>query len=391
MEVVRRLRGISDALLAIALTVLVQAEIWLSPGPDPDEIPIMVFPGGQATGALAALLFTLSLAWRQRFPMVVLLLAFPAVATSATSSLDARISLTAAFMVATYSAGAHTRGRSALMAAGGVAGLVLLAIARSSTGVEEASDVVLPLTFMAGPWLAGLAIRERRDRELVLEERAAILERERDEHARVTVAEERARIAREMHDIVAHAMSVIVLQARGARRMIAGDPDAARDALDAIESTSSQALAEMRQMLGLLRDDDDAPRAPDPGLAELDGLVAQLREAGLQVDVDVEGAPTDLPAGLDRAAYRILQEALTNVLRHADAANASVTIAYRPDGLELTVHDPGAPAVEGSSDGRGILGMRERAATFGGTLDAGPDAAGGFSVRASLPLPVGPE
>jgi signal transduction histidine kinase len=173
--------------------------------------------------------------------------------------------------------------------------------------------------------------------------------------------------------------------------MIAGDPDAARDALDAIESTSSQALAEMRQMLGLLRDDDDAPRAPDPGLAELDGLVAQLREAGLQVDVDVEGAPTDLPAGLDRAAYRILQEALTNVLRHADAANASVTIAYRPDGLELTVHDPGAPAVEGSSDGRGILGMRERAATFGGTLDAGPDAAGGFSVRASLPLPVGPE
>ncbi len=170
----------------------------------------------------------LSLAWRRRFPLVVLLLAFPALATSATSSLDARISLTAAFMVATYSAGAQTRGRSALLAAGGVAGLVLLAILRSSAGVEEASDVVLPLTLLAGPWLAGLAIRERRDRELVLEERAVILERERGEQARAAVAEERARIAREMHDIVAHAMSVIVLQARGARRMIAGDPDAAR-------------------------------------------------------------------------------------------------------------------------------------------------------------------
>ena len=391
MEVDRRFRSISDALVAIALTVLVQAEIWLSPGPDPDEIPIMVVPGGPAVGALTALLFTVSVAWRRRFPLVVLLLAFPALATSATSSLDARITLTAAFMVATYSAGAHTRGRAALVAAGGVTGLVLLAIARSSAGVEEASDVVLPLTFMAGPWLAGLAIRERRDRELVLEERAAILERERGEQARAAVAEERARIAREMHDIVAHAMSVIILQARGARRMIAGDPDAARGALDAIESTSSQALAEMRQMLGLLRDDEDAPRAPDPGLAELDGLVAQLREAGLQVDVEVEGAPTDLPAGLDRAAYRILQEALTNVLRHASAAHASVSIAYRADGLELTVHDPGAPGVERSSDGRGILGMRERAATFGGTLDAGPDAAGGFSVRATLPLPVGPE
>lgn len=390
MEVDRRLRGIGDVLLAIALTVLVQAEIWLSPGPDPDEIPIMVVPGSPAVGALTALVFTLSLAWRRRFPLVVLFLAFPALAMSATSSLDARISLTAAFMVATYSAGAQTRGRSALLAAAGVAGLIMLAILRSSAGVEEASDVVLPLTFLAGPWLAGLAIRERRDRELILEERASILERERGEQARAAVAEERARIAREMHDIVAHAMSVIVLQARGARRMITSDPEAARTALDAIESTSSQALAEMRQMLGLLRDDDDAPRAPDPGLAELDGLVAQLREAGLQVDVSVEGAPTELPAGLDRAAYRILQEALTNVLRHASTAQASVAIAYRPEGLELTVHDPGAPDAGRSSDGRGILGMRERAATFGGTLDAGPDAAGGFSVRATLPLSAGP-
>ena len=188
------------------------------------------------------------------------------------------------------------------------------------------------------------------------------------------MAEERARIAREMHDIVAHAMSVIVLQARGARRMIAGDPDAARAALDAIESTSSQALAEMRQMLGLLRDDDDAPRAPDPGLAEFDGLVAQLREAGLQVDVEVEGAPTHLPAGLDRAAYRILQEALTNVLRHADAATRRSRSPIGPKARTERPHPERQP-----SHARPTAGDPRHARTrgdFGGTLDAGPDPAG---------------
>ena len=163
---------------------------------------------------MAAVIFTLSLAWRRR-PAArrSCCSAYPAVALSRTASLDATIALTVAVMVATYSAGAHTRGRAAFVAALGVAGLVALTVVRASAGVQEPSDVVLPLSLFGGPWLAGVAIRERRDREAVLEERAAILERERVEQARTAVAEERARIAREMHDIVAHAMSVIILQA----------------------------------------------------------------------------------------------------------------------------------------------------------------------------------
>ena len=386
MAAVQRLRSLGDALLAIVLTVLVQAEIWLSPGPDPDEIPLARPLGGPAAGAVAAFVFTISLAWRRRAPLAVLLLAYPALAFARTASLDAEITLTAAVMLATYSAGAHTRGRGAGLAAVAVIGLVGLAVFRASGGVEEPSDLVLPLALVGGPWLAGLAIRERRDREAVLEERTALLERERVEQARAAVAEERARIAREMHDIVAHAMSVIVLQARGARRSLTRDPDATRAALDAIESTSGNALAEMREMLGALRDDEHAPLAPQPTLAALDALIGQLRDAGLHVEVDIAGAPTPLPPGLDRAAYRILQESLTNVLRHGSQAGARVTVVYRPDRLELTVCDTGASVATAAAEGRGIAGMRERAVSLGGTLDAGPDAGGGFAVRARLPL-----
>jgi signal transduction histidine kinase len=389
MTAVRRLGGVGDALLAIALTVLVQVETWLSPAPDPDEVPVTAVVGGPAAAAAAAVVFTLSLAWRRRAPLAVLALAFPAVALSRTSSVDASIALTAAVMVATYSAGAHTRGRAAVTAAAGVAGLVALAVVRVTAGVEDASDVVLPLSLFAGPWLAGLAIRERRDRASVLEERAVILERQRLEQARTAVAEERARIAREMHDIVAHALSIIVLQARGARRALTDDPDSARSALGAIESTSSEALAEVRQLLGVLRD-EDAPLTPEPGLAELESLVEQLRAAGLIVEVDVAGVPSSLPPSLDRAAYRIIQEALTNVLRHAGAATASVSVAYRSDRLEINVHDTGRPTLEVAAAGAGIEGMRERAVSLGGSLEAGPEAGGGFSVRARLPLPAAP-
>jgi signal transduction histidine kinase len=382
----QRLRAIGDVLLAIILTVLVQAEIWLSPGPDPDELPLARPLGGPAAGAVAAFVFTLSLAWRRRAPLLVLLLAYPALWLARTASLDAEIALSAAVMLATYSAGAHTRGRRAALAAAAVIGLVGLAVLRASGGVEEPSDVVLPLALLGGPWLAGLAIRERRDREAMLEERTALLERERAEQARAAVAEERARIAREMHDIVAHAMSVIVVQARGARRSLARDPDATRAALDAIVSTSGDALAEMRDMLGALRDDEQPPLAPQPTLAALDGLIGQLRDAGLHVEVDVVGSPTPLPPGLDRAAFRILQESLTNVLRHGSGTGAKVSVIYLPDRLELTVCDSGASMAAAVAEGRGIAGMRERAVSLGGTLDAGPDADGGFAVRARLPL-----
>jgi len=386
MAAVPRLRAMGDALLAVALTILVQAEAWLAPAPDADEIPIVAPLLGPLPGTIAGLVFTASLAWRQRAPLVVLVLAYPALGLARTASLDATVALSAAVMVATYSAGAHTRDRRAIAAALGTVGIVALTVLRARAGIGEPSDIALPLALFGGPWLAGLAIRERRDREAMLEERTILLERERSEQARAAAAEERARIAREMHDIVAHAMSVIVLQARGARRSLSRDPGAAGAALDAIEATSTDALAEMRGLLGALTDDDRAPLAPQPTLAALDGLVDQLREAGLGIEVDIVGLPRPLPPGLDRAAFRIVQESLTNVLRHGGQAGASVSIAYLTDALELTVRDAGT-AVEGDvPDGRGIAGMRERATSLGGRLDAGADPSGGFAVRAWLPL-----
>ena len=234
-------------------------------------------------------------------------------------------------------------------------------------------DLLGNLTFFAGifggTWLAGRAIRRRRARE-----RDLIVERE--EKARAAVLEERTRIARELHDVVAHAISVIVLQARGARHALDAEPDDARGALDAIEHTATQALREMRRLLGMLRaDDGEVALAPQPSLAQLDTLVAHVRDAGLPVDVRVEGTPRELAPGVDLSAFRIVQEALTNALKHAGPAQAQVLVRYGEDALELEVADTGGGALNGSGGGgHGLAGMRERVAVFGGELESGPRA-----------------
>ena len=246
-------------------------------------------------------------------------------------------------------------------------------------------DLLGNLTFFTaifgGTWLAGRAMRRRRGRE-----RELILERE--EKARPAVLEERTRIARELHDVVAHAVSVIVLQARGARHALGKEPDDARDAIDAIEETATQALGEMRRLLGLLRaDDEEVALAPQPSLAHLDTLVAHVRDAGLPVEVRVEGRPRELAPGVDLSAYRIVQEALTNALKHAGQARARVVVHYGDEVLELEVADTGAgDANGGGGGGHGLAGMRERVAVFGGELESGPRSEGGFAVRARLPL-----
>jgi signal transduction histidine kinase len=231
--------------------------------------------------------------------------------------------------------------------------------------------------FMLGPFLVGVAIRMRRERE-------HLLVREQDERARAAVAEERARIARELHDVVAHAISVIVLQARGARH---ADGAEREEALDAIESTGANALTEMRRLLHMLRADDEAvAMAPQPSLEHLEHLVTQVRDAGLPVEVRVEGARRALPPGVDVSAYRIVQEALTNALKHAGPARARVSIRFGDDALELEIEDSGAGGGNGAGGGHGLAGMRERVAIFGGRLDTGPKAEGGYAVRARLPL-----
>jgi len=219
------------------------------------------------------------------------------------------------------------------------------------------------------------------------ERRAQIAERERDVVAREAVFEERARIARELHDVIAHHVSMIVLQA-GAERRVLDDANAStREVLETVERTGRSALTEMRRLLGMLRADANEPLAPQPGLSEIHVLVTQLREAGLPVELQVDGDPRELPVGIELSAYRIVQEALTNALKHAGNARASVHIRYGSDSLELEIADDGTGTSSPvASGGHGLVGMRERVALYGGRLDAGQRPSGGFAVRVLLPI-----
>lgn len=335
----------------------------------------------------AGLIFPVALAWRQRMPLTVFALAFAAMALARTGPLDAKTSFVIALLVADYSVGAHTQGLRGLIGVLEVAALLLLAILQDPGQVQEFGDLVFFLLVVGGPWLAGRAMRYRRAREHALERHAVDLEREREEQARAAVAEERSRIARELHDVVAHAISVMVLQARGGRRSLPTDPGETHEALAVIETTGSQALAEMRRLLGMLRrDDEEIALAPQPSLRYLDALVAQVRDAGLPVEVSVEGQPTELPPGVDLSAYRIVQEGLTNALKHAGPVTARVIIRYGKYLLELEIADTGLGAGASDGEGHGLVGMRERVSLYGGKIESGPQEGGGFAVRARLPL-----
>jgi signal transduction histidine kinase len=219
------------------------------------------------------------------------------------------------------------------------------------------------------------------------ERRAQIAERERDLVAREAVVEERARIARELHDVIAHHVSMIVLQAGAERRVLDGANDSTREVLETVERTGRSALTEMRRLLGMLRSEANEPLTPQPGLDDVPTLVTQLREAGLPVELHVEGERRELPVGIELSAYRIVQEALTNALKHAGEAKASVSIRYGTDSLELEIADDGTGAsMPVPSGGHGLVGMRERVALYGGRLDAGRRPSGGFAVRVLLPI-----
>jgi len=246
----------------------------------------------------------------------------------------------------------------------------------------------------AGPallaWVLGDSMRYRRAYYAGLEDRAARLEQERDAQARVAVVAERARIARELHDVIAHNVSVMVVQADGASYTLATDPARAKEALAAISATGRQALAEMRRLLGVLRREDDGTRSgltPQPGIGELGELLDQARIAGLPVSFSVEGVPRPLPGGAALTAYRIVQESLTNTRKHAGpVASASVVLRYSTDALVLAISDDGRGAAAPDGAGHGLTGMRERVAVYGGSVVAGPRPGGGFEVVATLPL-----
>jgi len=246
--------------------------------------------------------------------------------------------------------------------------------------------VFVPMEF-AISWLAGFAVRERAVKAEAAEVRATVAERERDAAARVAVAEERARIARELHDVVAHAVSVMVLQVGAVRHKLPEELDDDREALNGVERAGRTALTEMRRLLAAMRtDEDEAELAPQPGLDGLDSLAEEVGRAGLPVRLHVEGERFQLPRAIDLSAYRIVQEGLTNALKHARASAADVTVRYRPDELRLEVRDDGSGPAASDGLGHGLVGIRERVKIYGGEMSAGTANGGGFVLSTRLPI-----
>jgi signal transduction histidine kinase len=236
-------------------------------------------------------------------------------------------------------------------------------------------------------WIIGFALGGKFREADEAKERAARAEREREERARLAVSDERARIARELHDVVGHSVSVMTVQASAVRRLLSPDQEKPREALLVVEQTGREALAEMRRMVGVLRRPEEAPAlAPQPSLEQLERLVEHARGAGLPVELRIEGEPVQLPAGVDLTAYRLVQEGLTNALKHARAQRAEVVVRYDDGHVELRVSDDGSGGGGGDSGGHGLVGMRERVSVYGGELEAGPRPEGGYELRARLPI-----
>jgi signal transduction histidine kinase len=356
-------------------------------------------PVGAPAYALA-LLHTLPLALRRRFPSAVL-------ATSVASGLAVAalglppVFLGPAILVPVYTIAAYGDRRSSL------AGLAMVeaatAVVQLTPGATGVATWLGNTLVLASAWLVGHFVHDRRvyaaqleKRTAQLEERTAQLEQAREELARRAMAEERLRIAREMHDVVAHSLSMIAVQSGVGAHVAATQPEEARKALAAVEAASRTALNELRRLLGVLREvgEPAGSRAPAPGLAAVDTLLTQMGEAGLAVKLRVEGVRPQVPPGVDLSAYRIVQEALTNVLKHAGPAQAQVVICYSDQEVAIEVTDDGhgpAPATTArrAGTGHGLVGFRERTALFGGELEVGPRPGGGFRVAVRLPFKTG--
>ena len=355
-----------DALLAAALAVALELQVFLGSHVEANAV--------SAVGALAV---TVPVAWRRRAPLALpLIFAGAAVLQAALGggvfeSAPPPFAALIAGGVGFYSLGAYTDEREARIGLGlGVAGLwatVLLAHHADLGGFLFSGGLVA-----VSPWLAGRVARSRTLRAAALE--------------RVAASEERQRIARELHDVVAHGVVLMVLQAQGARRILDQDPERVREALEAIEDTGKTAVAEIRRSLGILREDGErAALAPQPTLDDLDTLVDEMRRAGLQVELSVTGAERAVDDAIGRSAYRIVQEALTNTIKHAGLVPARVTVAYRPDDVVLEIADEGPGHADHSETGQGLAGMRERVRLLRGELEASTANGRGFVVRARIP------
>lgn len=364
----------SDLLLALALAVFAALDVLLSSD----------WRGPAVVNAIVVPAMALTLIWRRQRPLLVLAAVIAGVAflslAYGTSETWSYIFITA---IAVYSAAAH--GSRPLVALSLVAAGVVLADLRDpqihTFGDAVWSSALLGLAFLAG--LTGLAFHAR---SRAVEERAMRLEEQEDELAAAAAERERERIARELHDIVSHSLGVMVLQAGAAEQVVGNDPERARGVLRSIRATGQDAVAEMTTLLGLVRGESQPSRTPQPSLGDLGQLVENTRDAGLPVELTIDGESRPLPAALELSAFRIVQEGLTNALKHSGRSPTRVALHYGERDLEIEIADEGEGSPNGRGSRRGLAGIAERVAVFGGRLDAGPRPGGGWLLRATLPL-----
>jgi signal transduction histidine kinase len=362
-----------DLALALVLATFGVVELWLvDVGPKPIAVPATLIAG-------------VALYWRRVAPLAVTVAVFGAVAGESLLgvSLDRPDSPLLVALAAAYAVAAYRDLRIAL--AGMAIALAGIWIGVAGQSTNNHSDFAFTAVVVSAGWLVGRGMRGRVRQTAELAERTRQLEEAREAERLAAVAEERRRIARDLHDVIAHSVSVMVVQAGAAEDIFARDPEGVLEPIRAVQETGRAALVEMRRLLGLLREDGELGLAPQPRLADLDVLAEQMRLAGLPVDLAVEGKPRPLPIGVDLSVYRIAQEALTNSLKHAGPARARLVLRYLEGEVELEVVDDGISSSNGNG-GHGLIGMRERVAVFGGTLEADRLATGGFRVLARLPL-----
>ena len=384
-----RIQGAGDMLLAFVLAVTSVLPVL---GGDPS------WGRPKALGVVLALASTVPVAWRARRPLTVcaVVLAANGACVYVAAPQQAAFQPFLALVLCGYSAGSRAEGRRALWVPAALAVAAIPMFGFAIANGQDPGNAIPSYVWLIAAWAIGRIVRTTgriarswQQKNLALERANRELDRQRELQAQAAVMVERGRIARELHDVIAHNVSMMVVQAGAAERVLDGDQPHVRKALDVIASTGRQTVDEMRTLLGVLRSDAGlGGLTPQPCLADLGELVRGVREAGLPVALRIDGEPCPLSQALDLSAFRIVQEALTNVLKHAGPAQAEVTIRYQTAAVELEIHDTGGgrPGRPGEGQGHGLVGMRERVAMFGGEFTAAPAASGGYLVRARMPL-----
>jgi signal transduction histidine kinase len=374
----RLLAATRYAYAGIAAALLIGAQIELALLDDLEH---------RALVQLLALAAGVALLAQRRFTFwapVAALVAIAALVAVAPNGLEDAATPFFMVLLVAWSFGAYNSPRRAVVGLGLTLALVAWVVSRFED--SRPGDVLWVGSFLTAAWLTGFALRHQVQQMERFKALAAQLSEQQERRAIEAVEEERARITRELHDVVAHNVSVMTVQAGAVRRLLKPDQEREREALVAVEETGRQTLSEMRRLLGVLKQEGEAPAlAPQPGMGTLGNLLDQVREAGLPVELSVEGDPVKLSPGVDLSAYRIVQEALTNALKHAGPARAWVVVRYADDDLTLEVANDGPGAADGIP-GHGLVGMRERVAVYGGDLESGPRPGGGYAVRARLPI-----